>query len=121
MPADTTPSPWTCGACGTQAVAQPTVCPLCGSSPEELARLPKVKARRRPDGSGEPTAAGGRLPWFFGFLLLFPPALLAYALYKLIVWAGTVRLPEEEPVAGTEWAERSESRPENGEGREHRA
>ena len=35
------------------------------------------------------------LPWFTGFLLLFPPALVAYLLWKLIKQAGSYPLDDE--------------------------
>jgi len=60
------------------------------------------------EGTGEPTwspaeaqvkpSADVPLPWFTGFLLLFPPALIAYLLWRLISQAGA--LPEDEECGG---------------------
>lgn len=46
--------------------------------------------------SPQAPSAGAPLPWFTGFLLLFPPALVAYLLWKLISQAGSFPPDEDD-------------------------
>jgi len=98
--------PWTCAACQTPVAAGEPVCPQCGGPREESEQL-DAKAAKRSEQAVPPEEKP--LPWFTGFLLLFPPALVVYLLYKLISQAG--RTPAEDEQC----AEQQESSPPNGE------
>ena len=92
---------WTCPACGTRVDDGAETCPLCGGTQQENERLRQAAEAKRQDTGGEAKRwADMELPWFTGFLLLFPPALIVYLLWKLISQAGALPLDEEDQADG---------------------